>query len=210
MVERDTFRVALLLAVLACSAVTLAQKMQTLSGSRDVVLMKNSITAHLSKDQSSKVVRDALASDQQLLEEAAHDVINAFKRDGYSRNDGVKALAWGWYSLRVGGDRVPIAEKLSVNLIRQTAEKLSKLDVISHPKEADIFVDEIKWLHRTDAEGYANVGSRHVRVQKSGLEPAEQTCEIQRGIPTTFKATLRVSGSHAKCEVGAKGQQPEM
>lgn len=177
-----------------------AQTVPLFKRSKEFVLVEKGIAKKWSTEHASTTVNQALARDRSVVEKAAPQVIDAFKREGYSAHHAVSGLAWSWYLLRVGETSLPIGKDFSAGLIQMKASKLGKLVVSSEPDGAAISVDEVTWPEETNTEGFADVGQRRIRVQKPGLDPAQQTCEVRRNRATTFSARLRVSGSEAECK----------
>jgi hypothetical protein len=176
------------------------QRVGTLQASKDVTLIEKDIAQQLLKEQSAAVVNEALSRDRRVIENTAPEVVNDFKRAGYSSDDATSGLAWSWYWLRVGKGSLPLGEELSANIVQKKATQMGKLVVNSDPDGAAIFVDEAEWPDSTKADGFADVGQRRVRVQKRELQPAETMCDVMRNRVATFSARLLASGSRADCK----------
>jgi len=177
-----------------------AQDVGTLKASQNVSVMQKRIEQELAKEQDSAYVNGALARDRRVLTMAEPQVVKGFKAAGYSQDEAEWGLAWSWYWLRLGKGSLPLKKGLSPAVIQEKAEKLGKLVVNSDPKGADILVDQVKWPAGTNSEGFADIGQRRVRVEKSGTQPAESVCDVHRDRVATFTSTLTASKSHAECK----------
>lgn len=158
------------------------------------------LTKRLGKSQDMGVVKSRLMDDRAVVEKAAPTIVSEFKNAGYSDQEAVSGLAWAWYELRAGQDAVPLTRDLSLGTIQTKAAKQGRLIVKSKPNGAAISVDRLEWRGPTNAEGFADVGNRQVKVALEGLEPAEGICDVGRDRIVTFSATLQKKGSKAECK----------
>lgn len=183
--------------VLSAQSVT---TLQSGAKARAIDKIQDSLATRLGYLQEASVVKSRLAADRVTIEQAASTVIPAFRSAGYSDQEAISGLAWTWYQLRAGPDAVPLTAGLSVRIIQEKAVSQGRLIVTSKPAGAAISVDRIDWPGATNAEGFADVGKRRVRVARDGLEPAEGICDVGRDRIATFSATLKKKGSEAQCK----------
>jgi hypothetical protein len=199
--NRPIFIILTLIGVLAGTAI-LAQRTADLRSAEAESMsgMKSALAVRLGKSTGNiGELQMRLSNDHAVVEKAASSVVPEFKRDGYSDQEAVSGLAWTWYQLRVGPNAVPLTSALSLGIIQQKAAKQGRLIVVSNPSGAAISVDSIEWPTPTNAQGFADVGSRHVLVARDGLEPVEGTCQVGRDQTATFSAMLKKKGSKAAC-----------
>ncbi len=180
-----------------------AQRTTTLQSSGDDKAISGTevaLTERLVKSQNIGVVKRRLMDDRDAVKKAVPTVVPEFKKAGYSDQEAVSGLAWAWYELRAGQDAVPLTRDLSLGTIQTKAAKQGRLIVKSKPNGAAISVDRLEWRGPTNAEGFADVGNRQVKVSLEGLEPAEGICDVGRDRIVTFSATLQKKGSKAECK----------
>lgn len=199
MSKRRMVSLALVLPALACAS-TLGQASGSEGRVNDVASMANVISQYAPRGQSKKLLRMRLDLDQRVVEEAGPDVLRTLEKAGYTREDATSALVWSWYLLRVGKGAVPLDKELTKAQIFKQVGKLGKLEVNSKPDGAVVYVDGTLWPMHTDSFGFASVGERRIRVERSGAQSAEKVCTVNRDSVTTFSAVLLPTGSKAECK----------
>lgn len=199
--HRSIVTVSVLIGTFAATAI-LAQRTADFPASKSESIdgIKSALAVQLGKSQGNTAkLQMRLTDDHAAVKEAAASVVSDFKKDGYSNQEATSGLAWTWYQLRVGPDAVPLTTGLSLRIIQQKAAKQGRLVVASNPNGAAISVDNIDWPTPTNAQGFADVGARHVLVRRDGLEPTEGTCNVGRDQTATFSAVLKKKGSKGTC-----------
>ena len=93
-----------------------------------------------------------------------------------------------------GSTKYPL---ISVNDVSRVAAAMGRLVISSIPSGADISVDDRQWRRKTDADGYAYMGKRRVRVSKDGTEVGV-TCEVVRDETVTVRVDL--ASRNASCK----------
>jgi hypothetical protein len=152
--------------------------------------VQEALTANLRGKLTDAQVKAVLDNDSQFMKSAI--------AGPNLTEDAKQQLLWRWYWLRLSKPNLSAAE-LKSNIQAAPVTPLSPLVVKSQPEEADIFVDDVKWPLGTNREGYAEVGSRKIRVTKKDYAPVEKSCDMYPNKVTTFSATLGKTGSSASC-----------
>lgn len=146
-------------------------------------------------------IREAiLEGDQKVILEALPELEVLYGKMGYSRRDICAAVMWTWEALRTGPEPISLSTPIPRSMFQKNAASQGRLLVYSDPDGALIYVDNWRWRHPTNADGFAHAGERHVRVVKEGYAPAEANCKVEVERVTKFDARLRKKGSTATCK----------
>lgn len=77
---------------------------------------------------------------------------------------------------------------------------LGKVNITSEPRGAAIFIDGQPQDETTNTGIFAEAGERCIRVEKRGLKPAGDVCQVRPKAVLTFNASLTNEESRAHCK----------
>jgi len=102
--------------------------------------------------------------------------------------------------LRAGSKAVDISRPLTVGEIQTMSASLRKVNITSEPRGAAIFIGRSAARQNDKHGSLRGTGKRRIRIEKRGLELAEDVCQVRPKAVLTFNASLTNQESRAHCK----------